>query len=73
METEGQFRVIDPETGKPRPKGTEEWTEAEFQAWKRVPWWQKRTIIISYPRVNWFIVLGSLATIVASAFLQTLR
>lgn len=41
METEGQFRVIDPETGKPRPKGTEEYTETEFQAWKRLPIWKR--------------------------------
>jgi len=73
METEGQFRVIDPETGKPRPVGTEEWTEAEFQAWKRLPFWKKRGLVISFPGVNWFIVAASLAAIVASGLLGSLR
>jgi len=73
METEGQFRVIDPETGKPRPRGTEEWSEAEFQAWKRLPIWEKRSLVITFPAVNWFIVAGSLAAIVASGLLGSLR
>jgi len=47
METEGQFRVIDPETGKPRPKGMEEWPEAEFQDWKREPFWKRYKISFS--------------------------
>jgi hypothetical protein len=41
METEGDFRVIDPATGKPRKRGTEDWSEATYQEWKRLPYWQK--------------------------------
>jgi len=39
--TDGQFRVIDLETGKPRPKGTDDYSEAEYQAWKRLPIWKR--------------------------------
>jgi hypothetical protein len=65
METEGQFRVIDPETGKPRPRDTETWTEEQFQAWKRLPWWQKRQIV--FPPIGWFTILATAAAVALAA------
>ncbi len=62
METEGQFRVIDPETGRVRPVGTEEWTEAEFQTWKRLPWWRRYGVI--FPPIGWFTILATAAAVV---------
>lgn len=59
METEGEFRVIDPETGKPRAAGTESWSEETYRAWKRLPLWKRYGLIIPIPAVAIALALGA--------------
>jgi len=55
MMTDVEFRVIDLETGKPRPKGTDDYSEAEYQAWKRLPIWKRWRLTLA-PSVLFIIV-----------------
>jgi hypothetical protein len=55
METEGEFRVIDTDTGRPRPKGTEGWSEETYAEWKRQG--RPRRTVITYQPLGWVAVL----------------
>jgi hypothetical protein len=67
METEGEFRVIDPETGKPRAKGTEDWTDEEYGRWKKTPWFLRYNLTI--PRIGW-VTIALVAAGVAAAWFR---
>jgi hypothetical protein len=65
---DAEFRVIDPDTNKPRAKGTEGLSEADYQAWKRQPWWARWNYKITFPRVGWLtalIIVGAVLAAVA--------
>lgn len=68
METEGEFRVIDPMTGKPRAKGTEEWSDDEYREWKRRPWFLRYNLTV--PRIGWMTIALVVAVSVAAWFRQ---
>ena len=63
---DAEFRVIDPDTGKPRAKGTEDWTDQEYRVWKSLPWWRKRKTVITFPRIGWLTVLLAIAAAAAA-------
>lgn len=58
METEGEFEVIDPDTGKPRAKGTEAWSDETYRDWKRTPLWKRYSWTVTVPWVAIALALG---------------
>lgn len=67
METEGDFRVIDPDTGKPRARGTEDWSDEEYRRWKKTPCFLRYNLLI--PPVGW-PAIALVAVLIAAAILR---
>jgi hypothetical protein len=61
---DAEFRVIDPDTGKPRAKGTEDWTDDEYRRWKRLPWIARYRLI--FPPIGWLTIALAAVGIVAA-------
>lgn len=68
METEGDFRVIDPDTGKPRAKGTADWSDEEYRRWKATPWFLRYNLMI--PAIGWPAIVLAVALLVAASLRQ---
>ena len=53
-----KFTVVKPAKLKKRPKGGEDWTEAEFQAWRKLPLWKRYELTFNWP---YFVIIAAIA------------